>query len=84
MRSGDVNLYVWGFINPWVIDHSRYISEMIFIRGFFIYFFVFVNLYVRGLYFLRSRVILTFRGCKSLYLYSTTDIHSTSTPYNFI
>ena len=35
MRSGDVNLFVWGFINPWVIDHSRYIGEMIFIRRFF-------------------------------------------------
>ena len=34
MRSGDVNLSIWGFINPWVIDHSRYISEMIFIRVF--------------------------------------------------
>ena len=33
LRSGVVNHYVRGFINPWVIDHSRYISETIYIRG---------------------------------------------------
>ena len=66
MRSGDVNLFVWGFINPWVIDHSRYIGEMIFIRRFFLCVCVFVNLYVWGLYFLRSGVLNPYvRGCIS-------------------
>ena len=27
-----------GFINPWVIDHNPYISEMIYIRGFLLIF----------------------------------------------
>ena len=54
MRSGAVNLFVWGFINPWVIDHSRYKGEMIFIRGLFILFFIFTFggciSYFRGLF----------------------------------
>ena len=35
--------YVLGFINPWFIDHSRYISEAICIRGvFFIFYVIFI------------------------------------------
>ena len=30
---GGLNVYFRGFINPWVIDHSRYISETIYISG---------------------------------------------------
>ena len=30
----------WGFINPWVIDHNRYITEIIYIRGLLLIFFL--------------------------------------------
>ena len=42
LRSGVVNPYVRGFINPWVIDHSRYISETIYIRGVLLFFVLFL------------------------------------------
>ena len=46
LRLGVVNPYVRGFINPWVIDHSRYISETIYIKGVL---FIFVLFLYKGL-----------------------------------